>query len=454
MDPPIHYATASDGVSIACTIFGSGPPVLVLPILPMSHLQLEWEMPGMRDFLEKIGQRRTVIRFDARGLGLSDRSPANRSLDAHVLDMEAVVERFQLNRFAIFAASYSGPMGIRYTARHPERVKRLMLWCTHAFHGDVVSRLPTLLDQQRRAVNDLAGVDRDLYIRTYLHRAIGWNDGELANQFVQVARKSIDPAEFAEALAGHAAFDAREDLPHVTVPTLVMHRPAFIGSNVEVARQLTAAMPNARLSLLDGESVVPFIGETARTLSAIESFLNEDDEESTQPPGAGALRVILFTDIESHTAMVQELGDAAARDVLREVEQATRRCLREFGGTEVKALGDGFLAAFGSAQQAIQCAIALQQALDAGGPIHGYRPRVRVGLNAGEPISEHEGLFGESVDLARRITTHAGGGEILTSQVVRELVAGKGFRFAERVPCGAEGELRLWEVRWREPRPI
>lgn len=67
MDPPIHYATASDGVSIACTIFGSGPPVLVLPILPMSHLQLEWEMPGMRDFLETIGQRRTVIRFDEIG---------------------------------------------------------------------------------------------------------------------------------------------------------------------------------------------------------------------------------------------------------------------------------------------------------------------------------------------------------------------------------------------------
>lgn len=455
MDPAIHYATASDGVSIACTMFGSGPPVLILPILPMSHLQLEWEMPGMREFLEAVARKRTVVRFDARGLGLSDHAPVDRSLDAHVLDMEAVVERFQLDRFAIFAASYSGPMGIRYAASHPEKVMRLMLWCTHAFHSDVVAQLPHQLDQQRRAVNDLAGVDRDLFIRTYLHRAIGWQEGELANQFVEVARKTIDPMEFVEALAGHAAFDARADLPGVTVPTLVLHRPAFIGSNVEVARQLVAAMPNARLALLDGESVVPFSGDTRRTLAVIESYLDEDQVPAPPAePAAGSLRVILFTDIEAHSAMVQLLGDDRARDILRAVEQTTRAILREFGGSETKALGDGFLASFGSAQQALRCAIALQRALESAEPIHGYAPRIRVGLNAGEPITEGEGLFGESADLAARITAAAAGGEVLTAPVVRELVAGKGFRFAERAMCLPGGDLRVWEVRWREPRPI
>ena len=77
-----------------------------------------------------------------------------------------------------------------------------------------------------------------------------------------------------------------------------------------------------------------------------------------------------------------------------------------------------------------------------------------MGWNAGEPITEGEGLFGESVDLAARITAAAAGGEVLTAPVVRELVAGKGFRFAERAMCLPGGDLRVWEVRWREPRPI
>ncbi|HML97349.1 MAG TPA: adenylate/guanylate cyclase domain-containing protein [Tepidiformaceae bacterium] len=453
MDPLIQYATTRDGLSIACASVGSGPPLLILPILPLSHLQVEWQMPGMRELLESVASHHTVIRFDARGLGLSERNPADRSLDAHLLDIDAVVEKLRLDRFAIFAASYAGPMGIRYAARHPDRVTRLLLWCTHAFHGEVVERLPEMANQQRVAVNQLAGVDRDLFIRTYLHRAVGWTEGELANQFVEVANRSIDPEAFFENLAGHAAFDAREDLPNVRVPALIMHRPAFVGSHLDVARGLAARMPDARLVVAEGESVVPFIGNTARVLSAIESFLHEDDAASA-PVAAGdsALRIIFYTDIEAHSAMMHSLGDARGRDVLREHERITRARLREFGGTELQATGDGFIAAFTSAQAALGCAIALQRQFHATPPIHGHTLRVRVGLNAGEPIPEGNGLFGASVNAAERIAGAANGGEILVSQVVRELVAGKAFRFTERLVRNRATEdeaPRLYEVHWR-----
>ncbi len=204
---------------------------------------------------------------------------------------------------------------------------------------------------------------------------------------------------------------------------------------------------------------MPFIGNTARVLGAIESFLDEDIAEASPAAGResgrgdGSLRIILFTDVEAHSTMIQALGDDRGRDVLREHERVTRAALREFGGNEMKSMGDGFMASFTSAQQALKCAISLQQTFHAAPPVHGQLLRIRVGLNAGEPIAEGDALFGESVNVAERIAGLAHGGEILASQVVRELVAGKGFKFVERPAqdeSAGEAAVRLYEVLWQE----
>jgi adenylate cyclase len=179
-----------------------------------------------------------------------------------------------------------------------------------------------------------------------------------------------------------------------------------------------------------------------------------------EPAAAGApaesppeFRTVLFTDIEGHTGMMTRLGDAAGREVLRRHEQTTREALRAFGGTEVKTMGDGFLASFRSTQRAIDCAMALQQRLsaEAAGLPDGFR--VRVGINAGEPIAEDGDLFGSAVITASRIVALADGGEILVSNVVRELVAGKGHLFSDRglhVLRGFDEPIRVWSVRWRD----
>ena len=456
MEPVIQYAMTEDGVSIAFSTLGEGAPILFLPILPLSHLQVEWQLPGFREFLERFAVDHQLIRFDARGLGLSDRSESDRSLDGHLRDVDAVVGKLGLERFAVFAASYSGPMAIRYAALHPEKVSRLVLWCTHAFHGEVVQKLPVDVDQQRKAVNQLAGVDRDLFIRTYLHRAVGWTEGDIANRFVDVAKQSIDQGKFFENLANHAAFDAREDLGNVKCPVVVLHRPAFVGSHVDVAKGLAARMPNARLVLLEGQSVVPFIGDTEAAISAALSFLDED----LQRPSAGAqdtaMRTILYTDIEGHTPMMQRLGDARGREVLRQHERLTREALKAFGGDELRSLGDGFLASFRSTQAAVQCAIDLQRQFENLEPLHGEKLKVRFGINAGEPIADGDELFGNAVKVASQIGAKARGGEILVSLVVRELVAGKGFHFdphEQQVIDGSEGPVQVYEVRWREAVP-
>jgi class 3 adenylate cyclase len=161
---------------------------------------------------------------------------------------------------------------------------------------------------------------------------------------------------------------------------------------------------------------------------------------------------VLFTDIVGHTEMMQRLGDARGRDVLREHERITREALREHGGSEIKTIGDSFMASFSSAQWAVECAIALQRAF-AVTEIHGERLRVRAGVNAGEPITEGDDLFGASVILAARAKETAAEGEVIVTDVVRQLVTGKGFLFSERGSValrGFEEPVRLYEVRWQE----
>jgi class 3 adenylate cyclase len=154
--------------------------------------------------------------------------------------------------------------------------------------------------------------------------------------------------------------------------------------------------------------------------------------------------------------------------VLRAHEGIVREALQSHGGSEVKAMGDGFMASFASATGALECAIAMQRAFadwNAGvgagqAPPDGAASsapteaiRIRIGLNAGEPIAEEKDLFGTAVNMAARIAARAEGGEILASDVVRQLVAGKGFLFSDRGEVelkGFEEPVRLYEVRWRE----
>ncbi|MDZ4277798.1 MAG: adenylate/guanylate cyclase domain-containing protein, partial [Dehalococcoidia bacterium] len=145
---------------------------------------------------------------------------------------------------------------------------------------------------------------------------------------------------------------------------------------------------------------------------------------------------------------------AKAQQIVRAHDAIVREALQAHGGSEIKHTGDGIMASFPSASGALECAVAIQRAVAAHEVgAHGRAPlQVRIGVNAGEPLSERDDLFGTSVQLARRICDHSQPGQILASNVVRELAAGKGFLFAdigEVVPKGFEEPVRLFDVRWQ-----
>jgi class 3 adenylate cyclase len=175
---------------------------------------------------------------------------------------------------------------------------------------------------------------------------------------------------------------------------------------------------------------------------------------NTHPPGEAytesAFRAILFTDIVDSTRLTQELGDLAAMQLLREHDSAVRSGLARFGGSEVKHTGDGIMAAFDSASRAIGAATHVQRALEEGET--DKRLRVRIGVAAGEPVTEHDDLFGAAVQQAARLCACAEPECIVVSSGVYDLCRGKAITFANRRSVEMKGfdePIEVYEVHWR-----
>lgn len=173
------------------------------------------------------------------------------------------------------------------------------------------------------------------------------------------------------------------------------------------------------------------------------------------PPGqayvAPAFRVIMFTDLEGSTELTQRLGDAVAMDVLRRHDGIVRRALEASGGTEVKHTGDGIMASFPSVSGAIAAAVAIQRGFAEAEGATEMPVGVRIGISAGEPVTDRDDLFGAAVQLAARLSSRAGSRSILVSAAVRDLAVGKGFQFGTMRSFrlkGFDDSVRACDVEW------
>ena len=175
---------------------------------------------------------------------------------------------------------------------------------------------------------------------------------------------------------------------------------------------------------------------------------------SARPLEATGVVTVLFTDMENSTGTRVRIGDARAQEIVRVHNAIVREALGRYDGNEIKHTGDGIMASFPTGSGAIGCAIAIQRNVKSYVEEHPELPlQVYVGVNAGEPLVEGRDLFGTSVDLAARICEHAEPGQILVSDVVRQLAAGKTIHFSDMGQSelrGFEDPVSLWEVSWRE----
>ncbi len=445
MEPRIQYAQTSDGVNIAYWTMGEGtPPLLYGGPAPFSHIELEWQIPALRAFYEHIAQKRKLVRFDSRGVGMSARDVRDYSADALLLDLETVVNRVGLDRFALMGALFSARLAIAYAVRHPERLSHLILIDPYARGSDLYD-MP-----QVKGLAALLDVDWEMYTETLANVGYGWEAGEPARRIAAYLRECVTPEVARAFFDADEALDIEATLSHVRTPTLVLHRRLVPFPSIDVTKGVCAQIPDARLAVVEGAWGTKESTETVGR--AVDEFLGEGEETAAAAAPSG-LVTILFTDMEGSTTLTQRLGDAKAQEVLRTHNAIVRDALKPRGGSEIKHTGDGIMASFPLASGAIECAIAIQQAFAEHNESAEEPVRVRVGLNAGEPVVEEEDLFGTAVQLAARICAYAEPGQILASDLVKGLAAGKGFLFADRGEANLKGfddPARLFEVRWRE----
>ena len=438
MEPRIQYAKISDGVNIAFASMGEGPPLINMQVPGAAHVQRAWAM--FPDIFPPLTRTFRLILYNPRGTGLSDRDKIDFSMESMMRDIEAVVDRMGLRSFAIFAFQDCVPMAVTYAATFPDRVSHLILIDGWTNSSDFVDT------PAHEASEALIDKDWTLYTETLARVLMGFDDPRFIDLGGEHIRASVEPEAFRAYVEALKSYDVSALLADVNAETLVLHNNNYRFAPVRVGQKLAAGIPDARFLAIDDmnyERVAPLVEEFAGT---------GGKPRSVEP---GAFRTILFTDVEGSTALTQRLGDARARELLREHERMVREALKAHGGSEVKTMGDGFMASFSSATKALECAIAMQRAFAQHDESAEEPIKVRVGLNAGEPIAEDDDLFGTAVNEAARITAAAQGGEILVADVVRQLTKGKDFLFADRGETslkGVEDPVRLFQVRWQPDR--
>jgi class 3 adenylate cyclase len=445
MEREVRYCRSEDGTQVAYRLEGEGPALLMCP--------RNWE-----SFANEIGGRnvdrwlkrgRTTVSYDFRGVGLSQRDAQSYTLDHMTADLEAVVQSAGLSRFALWASTFSVGAAVTYAARHPEKVTRLILARANMRGSDLMPR--GNLDALVALINS----NWDVALQAVADMGTRRGQPALGIRLADLYRENIEASAAAHMLVElYESTDLRGLLPKIRCPVLIMHRKDDAPFPFEAAQQMASIIPDARLAPLPGSGPVGIGDDAEAEVQAMAAFLDEDPESRRIATGAAdgltSLRTVLFTDLVGHTVMMSRLGDDRGRAVLREHERITREVLKAHGGTEVKTMGDGFMASFGSVTKAVESAVALQRAF---AEREGEPLSVRVGLNAGEPIEEDGDLFGATVILASWIAAKAEAGEILVADTVRGLCSGKGFLFADRgefVAKGFEEPVRVYEVRWRD----
>ena len=268
MDAPVRLTRAADGVAIAWQAAGEGAPLISLPTIPFSHLELEWSFPEYDAWYRALGRGRRLIRYDNRGSGLSQQTRCNFSLEGHLMDLDAVQSAAATGDAVLFAGFTAGPVALAYAARWPDRVRALVLWCTWAHGPDM--RIPRV-----SAIQDMLPQDWEVYTETLAHVLLGWSAGEPARRFASYLRECVTQPVAHAIFHEYRELSAVDDLPAVRRPVLVLHRRELAFPPLTLATDLAAGLPDARLHVLEGNSGAPYLGATDEVLRAIEDFIRE-----------------------------------------------------------------------------------------------------------------------------------------------------------------------------------
>ena len=287
LEQRIGFCTASDGVRIAYATSGTGPP-LVKAANWLTHVDHDWESPVWRHWLRELSSYRTLVRYDERGSGLSDRDCEDLSFEAWVRDLESVVDALGLERFALLGISQGCAVSIAYAIRHPERVSRLVLYGGFVQGLSTRARTPEQREQADLVMSQMPlgwGHDNPAFRIFFATRFLPEGTPEQVRWFSELQRITTSPEIASRLLWTSANIDVPDLAPAVQAPTLVLHAKDDAVVSFGQGRKVASLIPGARFVPLDGRNHILLESEPAwpRFADEVRRFLAEDAAGDTPP---------------------------------------------------------------------------------------------------------------------------------------------------------------------------
>jgi pimeloyl-ACP methyl ester carboxylesterase/DNA-binding SARP family transcriptional activator/class 3 adenylate cyclase len=394
----IRFCTAADGVRIAYSVMGEGPPI-VQAANWMSHLQLDWESPIRRPWIEALAAQNRLVRYDERGSGLSDWHADDLSFAAMVADLERIVDAASLDRFTLLGMSQGCAISIAYAVKHPERVSQLVLhggyaqgWRARGDPDEIARRtaMGTLLRQGW-------GQDNPAVRQLFTALAIPEATHEQQDWYNELQRKTVSPENASRLYGGFADIDVSALLGRVTTPTLVLHARGDQSVPHACGRAIAEEIAGARLITLESNNHILLAHEPAfaRVLDEVRRFIAADQPRSPSAPASDldterrhvtVLAIEIVSPLHAFASVDPEL-------VLRQIDplfESTFRIIERNGGIVSASRDTGITAVFGTlpaseqhAPAACRAALLVKSAIEAQSE---GSVRVRAGLDSGEVV--------------------------------------------------------------------
>jgi class 3 adenylate cyclase len=433
--PETRYARSGE-FSIAYQVIGDGPLDLVhIPGL-ISNLDVAWEYPKYRRFIERLARFARVVVYDKRGCGLSDPVSEPPAVEERIDDTRAVMDAEGIERAAVFGSSEGASLTAFFAAAYPQRVSHAILYGSFArltpdppdypFGFD-----PAFLENGIEAVDETWG--EGMMLTVLAPSLLGTDEQKWWGRF---ERAAMSPRSVKLLMAANIELDMREVLPLINVPTLALHRDGDV-NQIEGGRYVADRIPNARMVELRGDDHWPWVGDPDEVCAHVEEFVTGHRPEADPDR---VLATVLFTDIVGSTERATELGDRRWRELLDTHEEVTREQLERHSGREIKTTGDGVLATFDGPARGIRCAREISEQIDRLGV------RIRAGLHTGECELRNGDVGGIAVHIGARVMAEAGPGEVLVSRTVKDLTVGSDIAFEERGSRELKGVPGEWEL--------
>ena len=272
----VRFCTTSDGVRIAYSAVGHGPP-LVKATQWLGHLEYDWQGPIFGPIMRELAAGRRLVRYDGRGTGLSDWNVGDMSFEGFVRDLEGVIDASGLKRFALLGMSQGCAISIAYAVRHPERLTHLVIYGGYARGRRKRAALQDLehVDAMVTLMRQGWGQDNPAFRQLWTSLFLPGGTPQQMQSFNEMQRISTSPENAVRMRQAMDSIDVADLLPHVRVPTLVIHCRGDAVAPFEQGRRLAAEIPGARFVALEGGNHCPLQGDPtwSRIFEEVNDFL-------------------------------------------------------------------------------------------------------------------------------------------------------------------------------------